>query len=364
MANMKALPGRLAPPSPPISIGLCAALGLALIFNQAAWGQETYKLSDEETWQKTSNLDPASPEGQLQEARRALAEKQFSRAENLATRWIEQHEQHPLLPEAYLVRGDALRADGDEYKALFDYELVARTYTGSEAFITACRRELDIAEQYSRGLYRKLWGMRILPADDEAEEIYIRVQERMPGSRLGEEAGMELGDFYFERRKMTLAADAYALFIENYPKSTQLEKAQRRVIYANLASFKGPEFDPRGLYEARSRLEQLRIVRPVLAEKMGADALLIRIDESDAAKMLSTARWYMHVDDPIAAEFTIRRLVKKYPRSVATADALRLIPEILPQLPKRVLAQAPDYQSMHSAVPAAQNSSSQPGSVP
>ena len=31
----------------------------------------------------------------------------------------------------------------------------------------------------------------------------------MPGSRLAEEAGMQLADFYFNRRNMSLAADAY-----------------------------------------------------------------------------------------------------------------------------------------------------------
>src|SRR5204863_5976466 len=140
-----------------------------------------------------------------------------------------------LMPEAYLIRGDALQAQGDEYKALFDYEFVARTFTGSEAFITACQREFDIGKKYAHGLYRKFLGMRIVPADDEAEEIFIRVQERMPGSRLGEEAGMELADFYFDRRKMGLAADAYELFIQNYPHSTQLGKAAKRGIYAGLA---------------------------------------------------------------------------------------------------------------------------------
>lgn len=323
--------------------------GLNPSFLAGLYAQQQYKLSDDDTWKQAQSADAASPEGQLMEARRALAAGEAARAENLASEWIDRNPRHPMLPEAYLTRGDALLAQDEEYDALFDYEFVARTFTGSDVFVTSLERELQIATKYAAGYRRKFFGMRILDAEDEAEELFIRVQERMPGSRLAEEAGMQLADFYFDRQRMSLAGDAYALFIENYPHSDRINKAKRRLIYANLASFKGPDFDAAGLYEARSHLLELAKVSPVEAQRLGADALLTRIDESDADKMLSTARWYLRIHDPIAAELTIRRLLKKYPRSVAVADSLRLIPEILPRLPARVLANAPDYQSLMAA---------------
>lgn len=323
---------------------------LACICASGAAAQETYQLTDEDAWKRTGDIDPSTPQGQLLAIRRTLAMGEPGRAETMAKSWIERHERDPMLPEAYLLRGDALLAQGDEYKALFDYEFVARSHSGSEAFVTALRRELDIAQDYAAGLNRKFLGLRILPAEDEAEEIFIRVQERMPGSRLAEEAGMELADFYFERRRMLLAAEAYSLFIENYPRSSQLDKARKRVIFAQLASFKGPQFDAAGLYEARGRLQRLRMLEPSEAQKIGADALLTRIDESDAAKMLQTARWYEHVGNPIAAELYVRRLVQKYPKSVATADGLRWIPQLLPQLPPAALKHAPNYDALRAGI--------------
>lgn len=318
-------------------------------FAGPASAQQHYTLTDEDTWKQSQSADPATPEGQLLEARKALAAGDYSRAETIASDWIKHNERHPLLAEAYLIRGDALVADSDEYEALFDYETIARLFPGSETFITALQRELDIAKRYAAGYKRKLWGMRILGAEDEAEEIFIRVQERMPGSRLAEDAGMQLADYYFDRQKMSLAATAYDLFLRNYPHSDQLDKARRRLIYSYLASFKGPEFDAAGLFEARARLQSLKVAQPIEAQRLGADALLIGIDERDALKMFETAKWYLRTGNPIAAELTIRRLVKKYPRSAAAADALRLTPEILPQLPPRVLAQAPDYEALRAA---------------
>ena len=315
-----------------------------------AGGQEEYKLAEDDAWVETATIDPSTPEGQLASARRALARGRPERAEHLAAQWIARYEQHPLLAEAYLIRADAMFARRDYYEALFDYEYVARMFPGSEAFVTALERELEIARLFAGGTKRKLWGMRIVDASAEAEELLIRIQERLPGSRLAEEAGMMLGDYYFSRRKMDLAAEMYAIYVENYPHSEQIDRARKRLIYAHLASFKGPEFDAAGLYEARARLQELKAVAPATAQQMGADALLTRIDESDAMKMLEAARWHLKRGDLIATELTIRRLVRTYPRSVAAANAMRLIESLLPRLPASVLAEAPDYEVLRAAI--------------
>ena len=182
---------------------------------------------------------------------------------------------------------------------------------------------------------------------------------------------MTLADFYFARHRMTLAAEMYGIFVENFPQSEQLDKARKRLIYAHLASFKGPEFDPAGLYEARTRLRELKITAPALAEEIGADALLTRIDESDAMKLLEMSRWYRRTGDPIAAELAIRRLVRDHPRSAATTEAMRTIPALLEKLPSHILREAPDYAALRSAIlgieaspPAPPDSSSQTPPAP
>lgn len=308
--------------------------------------QQQYTLTEDDQWTQTVTLEPGTPEWQLAEARKALAGGDYVRAINLTTRWIAQNPRHDLLPEAYLIRGDAKVARDDLYKALFDYEYIARVYPGSEAFTTALERELEIAKRFARGERRRLWGMKIVSGADEAEELLIRIQERMPGSRLGEEAGMELADFYFRRRNMPLAAEAYDLFIENYPNSEQISKARRRAIYAHLAGFKGPQYDAAGLTEARLRLQELKIVEPRTAQQVGADALLVRIDESRAVKLLEQAQWYRRTGDFIAAELSIRRLVTRHMGTVAAAEGLQFVEQILPRLPQRVRDEAPDYDAI------------------
>ncbi len=156
---------------------------------------------------------------------------------------------------------------------------------------------------------------------------------------------MELADFYFRQRQMSLAVDMYSIFIENFPDSAQATKARRRLIYAHLASFKGPEFDPTGLYDAKVLLERLLDQEPAAAQRIGARALVIRIDESDARKLLGTGQWYLKTGDVLAAELVIRRLLREYPRSVAATEAARLIEAILPRLPESVRREARRYHS-------------------
>ncbi|MHC4100893.1 MAG: outer membrane protein assembly factor BamD [Planctomycetota bacterium] len=327
----------------------CTAL-LAGIGATPVLGQETYTLSEDDQWQLAESVDPGTPAGQLALARKALAAGDAKGAERLAGAWIEQHERNPLLAEAYLLRGDALRAQKNYYKALFDYEFVARGYPASETFVTVIERELEIGTLYATGTKRKMLGMRIIDAGDVAEELLIRIQERMPGSQLAEKAALELANYYFRRRKMRLAVEMYSIFLENFPDSDHVSHARKRLIYAHLATFKGPEFDASGLHEARAKLRELIVLEPAAADDFEAESLLTRLDESDARKMLLTAQWYLRIGDPVAAELMVRRLLELYPRTNAAAEALRLVEKIIPRLPPVVLAESPDYETLRKAL--------------
>ena len=317
------------------------------VFACGAFAQEDLKLSADDRWMPPADSDPESAAGQLRQAQLALARGDASRAQNLVTGWIDRFPADPLRAHALLLKGDAMLAQGDEFKALYDYEDLVRLYPGSDVFVTALQREFEISKAYANGLRRKFFGtFRWLNTDEEAQEILIRIQERLPGSELAEQAGMELADFYFRKRDMQLAGDAYDLFVQNYPRSRQVEKARLRLIYSLCAAYKGPLYDARGLFEASARLKELQTLDPITAERVGADALLVRIYESEASKLLSEAGWYEYMGDPISSELYIRRLVNKYPKSIAALLGLREIPIIFARLPPEVQKQCPDYPKL------------------
>src|SRR5690554_1750757 len=76
-----------------LSVGLTAA-------PLSAQGVER-ELSPSGEWIVADQPAPGTPEAALAEARRALAEGRYAHAERLAERWIENHPEHELLPEAY-----------------------------------------------------------------------------------------------------------------------------------------------------------------------------------------------------------------------------------------------------------------------
>ncbi|MFG0330032.1 MAG: outer membrane protein assembly factor BamD [Phycisphaerales bacterium] len=301
---------------------LAAALGP--VFSLTAHGQAVTterELSEPGVWTVTDEPLPGSAERMLARARQSLAAGRYRDARAQADAFIDRYPDHTLTPEAYLLRGEALYYQREYYKALYDYEYVARVYPGSEAFLRALEREYEIAVMFARGVKRKIWGLRWGSAYSEAEELLIRIQERTPGSQLAERAGRALAELYYRRRDMESATIAYDLFLQNHPEASDLPDAMRRLIYAHLATYRGPRFDPSGLYEARSWLERMEVRYPAEAQAMGSEGLRRRIDESDAEQMYAQVSWYLRRNDPVSALFVMKRLIRVYPDTVAAGLA-------------------------------------------
>ncbi len=301
---------------------MCVA-GLAAGAASAQSGGE-FRLDEKGNWVPAAAA-PLSPDAAaMARARELLAEEKPGQAESLLDGWITEHQftDNRYLAEAYLLRGDAKSLAGREYAALYDYEAVLKDFVGSEEFPRALERELQIGIRYLRGLKRRIWGLRWADATDVGEELLVRVQERMPGSRLAERAAIELADYYYRIRDLRMASDAYEIFVTNFPRSEHVQWARQRRIYANIARFKGPSYDATGLRDARVLIEEYEDIDPVGAQQAGlSDALVSRLEESQAAQMLSKARWYLRRGDSVSARFTLRRLVREHPRTVAAGTA-------------------------------------------
>ena len=304
------------------------ALVLALAPVSSSLAQSDFKLDQSGNWVQVGTAAPGSDGAIIAAARKALAEDRPADAQAAIDPWITANErsQNPLLAQAFVVRGDALTAQGDEYDALYDYERAIKQFPATQSFVTAVEREMDIGVRYCAGLRKKFLGARILPSADIGEELLIRVQERMPGSRLAERAGIELADYYYRDHDLSLAVDAYDLFIQNYPNSQYKQRAMQRRIYATIARFKGPKYDGSSLIDAKILTRRYISLYPAEAEKAGLDdGLLTRLDESSGQEMLETANWYMRRGDDISARMVLQRLVRDHPRTAAAQKGLEII---------------------------------------
>lgn len=298
---------------------------------RASAQSRTLELNDDGTWVQTVQPEPGTIEYRLSEIRRELAQGRARRARSLAERLVNDLDgENPWYPSARLIFADTKVAAGREFRALFDYEEVISRFPASPEYRLAVERELEIAIDYAHGRKRRVfWGLfRMGSTGSLAEELLIRVQERLPGSDAGERAGIELADYYFRERDMEMAAEAYELFMINYPKSVHRKRAMQRRILSNIARFKGPRYDASGLIEAEALIEEFQGRFPLEAAETGInDALLARLDESRGAQLLENAEWYLRRKDKVSARYTLKRLVAAHPRSVAAAHARVIMQE-------------------------------------
>jgi outer membrane protein assembly factor BamD len=311
-------------------IAACALIAIAACAPAADAQSRTYQLGDDRQWQVERSPEPGSDAWIIAEARRAILAGRAAQARRTLTDWLERNPQGPaeLRAEALLARGDALVQLNREYQALFDYERLLREHPDSPRFATAIERELEIAERYANGLKRRVWGLRLFDGSEVAVEIFIRAQERAPGSAVAERAAIQLADFYYRERQLDLASEAYELYLQNFPSGVNARKAARRRIYSDLGRFKGPEYDTSALLDARVRVQQFEADFPAEAEATGInEGLVSRIDESLAAQMLESAEWYLQTGERASARLVLRRLVQQYPRTISGQAARGMLEE-------------------------------------
>ena len=300
-----------------------------VFFSQDAYAQaRAYELR-EGRWTLSESQPRLGTDPDLIQAKELLATGQDSSAVARLDAWFiaNPDPRGTLVPEALILRGDSHLAGGDEYSAMIDYERVAREFAGTDALPVALERELRIANLYLAGMRVKSWWFfRIDSGVPLAEEIIIRINERLPGSRLAEQALLDLAEYYYRSRELRQAADTYEIFMKLYPKSDKRELAMQRRLYANIAQFKGPRYDASSLTDAKVQIEDYAAEFPSQAREKGLDdALTARMDESLAEEALESAKWYMRTDDAVSARLTLNRLVRRHPRTQAAIEAQEIM---------------------------------------
>jgi len=327
-------------------VGLLAAA--ALMCAPAHGQSREFILKKEGPWTKVREPQPGSAEAIIAQARVQISKGETSEARRALDAFIddEANATNEYLPEAYLLRGDAKLARGREENALRDYEVVIKEHIGSEVFVAALEREHAIGKAYLNGLKRRLFWMRIDSGEQLGQEILIRVCQRLPGSRLAEQSLMDLLDYYYRKPDLKAAAECCRIYLGWVRKDegaltdlaglTELARpkgrhemfAKMRLIQASVLQFRGPRYNAAPLEDAKLLIDQFASEYPNEAERTGiGDAMSARVDELLALQMLETSKWYMRRGDDVSARYTLRKLARKFPQTVAASDALNILRE-------------------------------------
>jgi outer membrane assembly lipoprotein YfiO len=168
--------------------------------------------------------------------------------------------------------------------------------------------------------------------------MLYRIQARSPGSELAEKALLRTADYYYSDSQFDLAADAYAAYLRNFPRSPLTSRVKLRQAYSNLAQFRGLKFDPTPVIDARTQLLDLSAQFPNVANEENIQSLLERIDATFAKKLYVTADFYRRTKQPRAAAYVYAYLVAAYPDSPEARKAEGRLnglpkPDVMPTVP-------------------------------
>ena len=312
-------------PAAPARSETAARSALPLLSGLWAAQEKQYaerEVLDPETdqWAPQPDVAAAAPGDELQQTRVLLAAGEAKRARKLIEEWLETHPDDERCFEGVYLLGDAYFEGGDYYRAYEQYEEVVES-TAGELFHDALRREKDVALAFLSGEKRIVWRFLRLPATDEAIDILDRIWERVPGTRLGEDALRIKADYYFDNGDMDLAQDEYANLAREYPSGRFVQFAMLRSAEAAEAAFPGIRFDDRALLEAQERYRQVQETFPAYADRENVPQRLEGIRQSRAEKDLDIARWYERTREPQAAEYYYRLVIEDWPETLAAAEA-------------------------------------------
>ncbi|MBI5865267.1 MAG: outer membrane protein assembly factor BamD [Planctomycetes bacterium] len=266
-------------------------------------------------------VQPGTPQGELDEARSLLAQGKSAAALRLLKKWTAANPDHDRYLEGMFLLGESYFEERDFYKAYQSYDVVVQN-TGGELFYKALRREMDVARAFLSGQKRILWRIFRIPAYDDCVKIVGRVWEQVPGTRMGEESLKHKADYHFENGDLDLAQDGYVKISREYPNGRYTQAAMLRAAEAAEAAFPGVKHDDRALVDANERYRHVQDAYPDFARRENVDERLESIRQKRAEKDYAVAQWYEKVKQTGAAEFYYKRLLRDYPGTLASTQAL------------------------------------------
>jgi outer membrane assembly lipoprotein YfiO len=298
-------------------------------------------------WTAVSEPAPATQHVEnptLDRVDQLLAARRHGPARKLVLQWLRKNRSAPDRDRGVFLLAEAYYQYGDRIRAFYHLDELLDLHPESKLFYPALEKQYEIADRFLRGYRRRLFGMHVIGAQEEAIDMLFRIQERAPGSPLAERALLRTADYYYHRGQYDLAADAYAAYARGYPRSPVVPRVKLRQAFASLAQFRGRYYDATPLIDARAQLNGLQATYPDMADAEGVAAVLRRIDATMADKLYWTANFYRRTNEPRAAAYTFRYLISRYPASPEAGRARRRLDE----LPQWALADPPPAAARES----------------
>jgi len=262
-------------------------------------------------------------EGPLGEIQQLMQAGKYGKAESLATKYIKtnkESDEAEILP-AMLLEADCAYLRGDTYKAYKRYQKIIDDFPDTQEYAISLKRQLDISKLWLDGKKRLLWGIFLIPAQDDALEALDRIEQTASGHRIAEVAVRMKADYYYKDGQFDLAETEYLRLVREFKSPKYSEPSLYRAASSALASFPGIAFDDTGLVDAAELYTEYLITYPDQAKKDEIAVILKDIASKRAEKEVLIGDFYARLHFPKSAELSYNYVMKTWPDTLSAETA-------------------------------------------
>ncbi|MCA9396709.1 MAG: tetratricopeptide repeat protein [Candidatus Omnitrophica bacterium] len=276
---------------------------------QAAW------LWDPETgkWTNTKDVARDTPQAQYDVAKQAFDAEDYKKALDEFDKLIRHYPNNRWAAEAQFYKGLIFEKTDDVAKAAEAFRTVVDRYPYSNRINDAIEKEYQIAEAMMEGKKTKVLGMAILPAEDEAADLYRHILRNAPYGPYGAAAQFRLGDAELKLGNFEEAERAYKAVIDEYPNTEWHEKAQYQIAKVSFKSAMTDEYNQDRTNEAISKYEGFKKSGALSAEEMETDKAIQQLKVKKAESIYSIAEFYFQRKKYASAKIYFEDVIRQFP---------------------------------------------------
>jgi len=260
-----------------------------------------------------------SPQALLESARKAMDRKDHGRAASLARRVVKRHAKAPEAEDAWLVRVQALSAQGKIRKTVTECNDMLAAYPRTKHRTAVLRVLLDVGKRLARSEHNVIFFR--LSRLEEGVEVLKSVVNHAPFGPLADDAALAAGDAYLQAADFEQARDHYDSFLKAYPDSKLALRARVSRALCNYRLTTGAAYDTGPAVDAERELKLLANVSgdPELeARKKLMSGLLARGE-------YQTGLFYVRRGNVEGGMRYMKTVIAKYPESDYARRAKRIL---------------------------------------
>ncbi len=228
------------------------------------------------------------------------------------------------------IEAEILFCEGKFTKAVRAYDKLIIEFPQSQLTEAALSRQFEIATAFLAG--RKVRVLRFfeMKGYDTGAKIMEKITDRASDSSIGINASVAVAKNYEKRRKFNEA------YIKWQDISTRWQTAQtardsllamarcKHSVYNKHPEYKRPMYDASSLYSAKTYYERFKSQYQDDAQKIGVDETLKQINEQQAYKQYTIAKYYEKIGNRQAANLYYDMVLRQWPDTQAAETAKQM----------------------------------------